>query len=362
MRWEDERYVKLYTRNTPEWLALPWQARGLFGLLMREADRAGVITLGKIGLKGIAVLLHAPWVEIKDQLEALLDDGCVQYNAEKSVLLIPNFIEAQEAKASDAARKRKSRELARDRAASSRCVTDDESHVTETPNSVTQSVTGWTKQAENVTPRIDKTRQEKKIHSALPGTASESPPDPEPLALRPPSPDLGRPKNAAERQLVDKWRDPALAILDALNAARARVNPRARGIRPSYTSLAGIADRLDAGKTAAECLAVIEVCEAESMVSDESRKYFDAVTPWRPQNFERKLAADPELVGKRAPPPTNGHLRPVAPVAIRAAPTWEESQALRDRIAEDKREAAPIPAEWYELKKQFLADGGEGEK
>jgi hypothetical protein len=113
MRWEDEQYVRFYRRNTPEWLALSWQARGLFGLIMREVDRAGIIKVGKIGLRGVAVVLHAPWAEIEAPLGELIADGCITYAETKAALFIPNFLPAQEAAQSDTARKRKSREMAR---------------------------------------------------------------------------------------------------------------------------------------------------------------------------------------------------------------------------------------------------------
>ena len=108
LNWEDERYVRWYTRNTPEWSSLSWQARGLFGLIMREVDRAGVLAVGKLGLKGIAVSVRAPWREIEPFMAELLADGCVRFRDGK--LLIPNFLEAQEARQSDRARSQASRE------------------------------------------------------------------------------------------------------------------------------------------------------------------------------------------------------------------------------------------------------------
>lgn len=113
MRWEDERYVRFYTRNSPEWLALSWQARALFGLILREVDRAGILKVGKLGRKGVAVAVRAPWAEIEGPLSELLEDGCVVMSEDGQALVMPNFIEAQEAVQSDAARKRKSRETAR---------------------------------------------------------------------------------------------------------------------------------------------------------------------------------------------------------------------------------------------------------
>lgn len=114
MRWEDERYVRWYTRNVPEWSVLRWQARGLFGLILREVDRAGILPLGKLGIKAVAVQVQAPWDEIEVHLKALLDDGMIVYLDEARALLIPNFVAAQEAVATDKARQRAARERARD--------------------------------------------------------------------------------------------------------------------------------------------------------------------------------------------------------------------------------------------------------
>lgn len=112
MRWEDERYVRFYTRNTIEWLSMSWQARGLFGLLLREVDRAGILPLGKVGIPGLAVVLRAEWADLEGPIHELLTDGCVQLVGDQ--LVIPNFIEAQEAAQSDAARQKAKRERDRD--------------------------------------------------------------------------------------------------------------------------------------------------------------------------------------------------------------------------------------------------------
>lgn len=100
----------------------------------------------------------------------------------------------------------------------------------------------------------------------------------------------GKP-NEATKRAVDRWRPVAELVLDALNAARKRVQSASRGISPSYDSLKHIADRLEAGKSAEDCLHVVEVCEAECIADAGSFKWFDAVTPFRPVNFERKSAA-----------------------------------------------------------------------
>jgi hypothetical protein len=148
--WTNERYVRFYTRDTVEWLCLSWHARGLFGLLMRVSDRAGVIELGVVGPKGIAPLVHAPWKDIEGPLAELLEDGCIVHetcDSGTSRLLLPNFLAAQEATASDAQRQRESR--ARRRTVTLR--DDMASHsVTET----SRSVTAGHVQSQAVTPPV----------------------------------------------------------------------------------------------------------------------------------------------------------------------------------------------------------------
>lgn len=116
MRWEDEPWVKLYTRETGSWMCLTWQARGIFDELMKKVDRAGIVELGRKGLHAVAGLLRAPFSEIEPYLVELLDDGCLVLEGDK--LIMPNFVEAQDAKTSDREKKRRSRRGARDMALS----------------------------------------------------------------------------------------------------------------------------------------------------------------------------------------------------------------------------------------------------
>ena len=115
MRWEDERYVRIYTRDTVDWLGLSFIAQGLFCLILRKLDRAGLLKLGKPGKRGVAIVIGfaGEWSRLEPALEELLTDGCIQIRGE--CLVVPNFIEAQEATQSDAQRKRESRARDRDR-------------------------------------------------------------------------------------------------------------------------------------------------------------------------------------------------------------------------------------------------------
>lgn len=171
MRWEDEPYIRFYKRNTPEWCLLSWQARGLFGLIMRELDRAGIIEVGKLGLKAVAVAVRAPWAEIEGPLKELLEDGCIVLREDLKIVVSPNFMEAQEAASSDKARQKASRERARDLARAKSLGVEAESR-TVAPSS------------RNHTSRDDVSRNDppqpvsvQKSHSELPKLSSTEQPD-----------------------------------------------------------------------------------------------------------------------------------------------------------------------------------------
>jgi hypothetical protein len=116
MRWDDEPYVRLYKRETPEWCLLSWQARALFYELLKRVDMAGLLMVGKSGIRGLAGLVRMPLDVVQGALygeDGLLADGCVV--EVEGGYIIPNYVEAQQAKQSD--RVRKAEQRARDRAA-----------------------------------------------------------------------------------------------------------------------------------------------------------------------------------------------------------------------------------------------------
>lgn len=105
---------------------------------------------------------------------------------------------------------------------------------------------------------------------------------------------LGKPDSAKQRQAVKAHEAESRRLLACLNLARKASGVSGRAITPRYGSLAGIAWRLDAGHSAADVEHVIAVYEYESRTNPESRKYFDTVSPFRPDNFERALAKEPQ--------------------------------------------------------------------
>ena len=107
MDWASERYVRLYIRDTADWLMLRWESRALLPLLLRKLDRTGVVDLGKRGRAVLGVLVGLPDEVAQPGLDGLLEDGCIVLDG--SVLRSPNFVEAQTTRSSDTVRKEESR-------------------------------------------------------------------------------------------------------------------------------------------------------------------------------------------------------------------------------------------------------------
>lgn len=122
MDWANERYVRLFVRDTTTWKLLPWQSRALLPLIMRKLDRSGVLDLGEDGEDGLAAVVEVPLEFLKAGLPDLLKRKVCRMGGGKFVM--PNFLAAQEAKQSDAQRKRESREYQRLVAIGSQAVTD----------------------------------------------------------------------------------------------------------------------------------------------------------------------------------------------------------------------------------------------
>lgn len=155
MRWEDERYCRLYTRDTATWMLLPWQSRCLLPLVLRKMDRAGVIEVAAgEESQALALLLHVPADLVEVGLAGLIGRGVVVLDEGR--LLMPNFMEAQECSQSDKVRKQVSRAKAATRKASSQIVTDGhrQSHAVTDCHKQSQSVTDGHSSSQMVTPSL----------------------------------------------------------------------------------------------------------------------------------------------------------------------------------------------------------------
>lgn len=114
MDWENERYVRLYTRDTVDDAVLSWEADALWTKLMRKFDRAGVLPMSRHGWKGVAALTRMPLDVVEVAIEELLTDGRIELRGDW--LFAPNFMAAQECKQSDKQRSSESRARRRERA------------------------------------------------------------------------------------------------------------------------------------------------------------------------------------------------------------------------------------------------------
>jgi hypothetical protein len=111
MNWADERYIRVYTRDTGDLLVMGWEGRAVLWELMRKLDRAGVLDLGS-DLEVLPELLRMPHDVCMTGFERLRSRGVVQVNGK--FIVMPNFLAAQEAKQSDKQRQEESRAKRRD--------------------------------------------------------------------------------------------------------------------------------------------------------------------------------------------------------------------------------------------------------
>ncbi len=113
MNWPDERYVKFYVRDTYTWRSWPWEARALLGPLMKAMNGAGIIEIGNASpAEAIGVMVLLPTKVVEVGMAAMIGTGTLERIPRG--FLMPNFLEAQEARKTEAAKKMDQRDRARD--------------------------------------------------------------------------------------------------------------------------------------------------------------------------------------------------------------------------------------------------------
>jgi hypothetical protein len=113
--WADERFIKVFVRDTPNSDAWPWESRAIIYLILRKCSRVGLYkidngeSLGKpMRLRKVAANIRMPPEVVTPGVAGLLEDGVM---AElRGGYFFPNFHAAQESKSSDRERQRKTRE------------------------------------------------------------------------------------------------------------------------------------------------------------------------------------------------------------------------------------------------------------
>jgi len=145
VNYQDERYVRVYTRDSLTWISWNWETRAVFVLLLRKVDRAGVLDTGSMEkAKAISLLVGVPIEVAEVAVKQLIDDGTATETP--TAIVFPRFLDAQECKQSDAQRQRESRLNRRIKAVSERIHEADGhtvSHGVTDSHTVSQQVTPY---------------------------------------------------------------------------------------------------------------------------------------------------------------------------------------------------------------------------
>lgn len=114
MNFEDEPYVRIYTRDTKTWLRLGWEGQSVFSLLWRKLDRAGVLDDVTDPVADVALVTGMPEALVSVGLERMLRLGVVEHRGTR--LVGPRYVEAQTAVKTDRLRSAELRKRRRDMA------------------------------------------------------------------------------------------------------------------------------------------------------------------------------------------------------------------------------------------------------
>jgi hypothetical protein len=117
VNFADERYVRVYQRDTKTWLRLGWEGQAVLVLLMRKVDRSGVYDDVVDLAVDVALVTGVPLAIVVVAVERLLFTGTIEQRGDQ--LVLPRFLEGQTATKSDRLRAQESRERRRDEVVSS---------------------------------------------------------------------------------------------------------------------------------------------------------------------------------------------------------------------------------------------------
>jgi len=340
MDWPNERYVRVYTRDTTTWKLMDWRGRTVLSLLFRKVDRAGVLDVGHDGVLGLAAVLELP-IDIVEAGIAQLTTargGTPTVVDTGTAYVLPNFLEAQEAPQADAQRKRESRSRRRDVAlAVSRNLL---------PASASEPVgheTGRNRPVESqpVTPiRSDPSRSnpDLSLSRAIPpapeyptrhgmGPAGESP---APLPITPPA------RDPHDGPTLDQlWTELELARQRAAAHHRVTLRPllaHDHGRSELAEALSTAAMQGQRAQLAASCLDAIATAEAAAIADRKQLQWLSGAV-FAPRNL-RRLAAAPAPKARRDTKPAAQPIAEPPPVTRkRSAEEIAELSAMASTVA-----------------------------
>lgn len=114
VNFEDEHYVRIYTKDTKTWLRWGWEGQAVFMFVDRKLDKAGILddVDAENAAEDIALLTGLPLEVVEVGLDRVLKSGTFEIVNGK--LICPNYIEANTARKSAPLRAREYRERRRD--------------------------------------------------------------------------------------------------------------------------------------------------------------------------------------------------------------------------------------------------------
>lgn len=105
--WSNESYVRIYTRDTGDLLAVGWEGRSVLWELIRKSDQAGVLDHGG-DLDIVAEMLRMPHDLVASGIERLAKRGVIAL--QPTAIVIRNKLAAHAATKTDKQRQKDSRE------------------------------------------------------------------------------------------------------------------------------------------------------------------------------------------------------------------------------------------------------------
>lgn len=126
MNFEDEDYVRYYTRETVSWLAMEWEGQAVLALMLHgKFDRSGVFDCdGHLPSQAVTLVTKLPLAVTEVGLERLLKLGTWVFRDGK--LVWPNYVRGQNCRRSDRRRKQESRHNRLDLALGNAVTADDQ--------------------------------------------------------------------------------------------------------------------------------------------------------------------------------------------------------------------------------------------
>jgi len=106
VNFEDEHYVRIYTRDTKTWLRWGWEGQAVFALTARKLDALGRVSVDE-PVADIALLTGMPEEVVRVGLKRVLDSGA--FVARTGYIECPRWIDGQTGSKSDSARAREYR-------------------------------------------------------------------------------------------------------------------------------------------------------------------------------------------------------------------------------------------------------------